>query len=228
MYTYAFLADSEQPLTLPQGIQGSTRLVSTSGIAALIEPAIALDDLQQNDDQLVQAVIAHDRVNRGLFQQTDILPLRFGTCFPSTDHLMRHLDTHAADYLRQLAALQGKAEYLLKLLPVPLPELTASATDRPLAKGRNYFLAKKQQYQTQAEQRQQQQDELAQVIQQINAQYPNAVRGATEDDAERVYVLGDRHQEDLLLNRCQSWQTACPLWHLTITEALPPYHFVGG
>ncbi|MGF1497236.1 MAG: GvpL/GvpF family gas vesicle protein [Elainellaceae cyanobacterium] len=227
MYTYALLADSETALTLPRGIQGDTHLVSSSGMAALIELAIAAEDLQKDDDQLVQAVIAHDRVNRGLFEQTDILPLRFGTCFPSTEHLVRHLDERAADYLSQLEALQGKAEYLIKLMPVALSEPTTSTAQRTATKGRDYFLAKKQQYQAQAEQRQQQQDELEQAIQQIMAQYPGAIRSTSEDDAERVYVLSDRHREDYLLRHCQSWQSACPLWNLAITEALPPYHFVG-
>jgi Gas vesicle synthesis protein GvpL/GvpF len=217
MYTYAFLADV--PSDLPEGIFGSLQIISADGLAALVEPNLAPELLQDNDKQLVQAVISHDRVIRELFEQTTVLPLRFGTYFKTQQGLVEHLQTHSAEYLMRLAGLQGKAEYTLKLTPIAFIEPIIGEA----VKGKDYFLAKKQIYQDQTAWQTEQQAELEALITAIERLYPRWVRGDADQGMERIYLLGDRQMEGLS-ESFQSWQFAH--WEMSVGEPLPPYHFV--
>jgi hypothetical protein len=224
MYTYAFLLHPKRPFDLPAGIKSKAQLVSMEDIAALVELDLDFETLQQSDETLMQAVLAHDRVLRELFQQVTVLPLRFGTRFVSHQGLLDHLKAHQAEYLAKLDWLKNKAEYLLKLSPVPPPP--EEKTIAPDQKGRDYFLAKKQAYQAQLEWQQQQQSELEQLLQTIAPYYPHWVRGEASNGTERVYVLGDRIQERLLYEYAQRWQMQFCRWQLSVGDPLPPYHFV--
>ncbi|NJN85486.1 MAG: hypothetical protein HC881_03200 [Leptolyngbyaceae cyanobacterium SL_7_1] len=125
MYTYAFLHRQTSIADLPFGIVGSLQRVDTPSLSAVVETQVDLDLVQQSDDRLVQAVLAHDRVIQHLFSQTTVLPLRFGTCFVSHEALLEHLHFHDTDYLAKLNTLANKAEYVLKAIPLaPLPHLT--------------------------------------------------------------------------------------------------------
>jgi hypothetical protein len=221
MYTYAFLP-AHSGLDLPEGIAGSLQLVWTEGVAAIVEPDLAMEVLQDNDKQLVQAVMSHDRVIRELFEQTTVLPLRFGTCFVSRQGLIDHLESHGAAYLGKLNGLQGKAEYPLKLVPVPFVEPSIGAD----VKGKDYFLAKKQIYQTQTEWHLQQQAELEKLLEAIAQRYPDWGQGEPDQGVERVYILGDRQDERMLHEFIKTWQVAYPHWEISLGESLPPYHFV--
>ncbi len=222
MYTYAFLPSSSDALTLPTGIVGSLQLITVEQISALVEPELLIDDPQLNDHRLVQAVIAHDAILRSLFEQTPILPLRFGTRFISEQALIDHLTTHQTEYQNQLAALSGKAEYTLKCV---LPELPSASPDTD-STGKAYFLAKKQRYQAQADYKLQQQSELHELIDMLGQNSSNLVHAEPQDGVERIYILGDRHQELALQQQLQAWKAQHPQWSLTLGEALPPYHFV--
>jgi Gas vesicle synthesis protein GvpL/GvpF len=219
MYTYAFLADV--PSELPEGILGSLQIVSADGLAALVEPDLAPESLQHNDKQLVQAVLSHDRVIRELFEQTTVLPLRFGTYFKTQQGLVEHLQTNSAEYLARLEELQDKAEYSLKLTPIAFVE---PAIDEAV-KGKDYFLAKKQIYQAQAAWQTEQKAELEGLIEAI-ARYSLWGRGDGEHGVERIYLLSDRQLEAELLEQVQIWQGRSERWELSLGEALPPYHFV--
>lgn len=222
MYTYTFLAASPDRIVLPPGITGFLELISVNQVGAVIEPDLAFETLQATDERLIQAVLIHDRVIRDLFNQTTVLPLRFGTRFVSREKLIEHLKAHETDYLKKLTQLQGKAEYPLKLIPCAQPESPIDGA----AKGRDYFLAKKQRIQTQADWQQQQQLErshLAQVLAETNLSFQEA---EPNEGIERFYLLSDRQDEDLLLKSLTSWQLVCPHWELSIGEGLPPYHFV--
>lgn len=222
MYTYAFLQTPTVPFDLPSGIVGALELVSETKLSALVEPDLAVEDLQNGDRQLMQAVLAHDRIIRELFEQTAVLPLRFGTRFVSEHGLREHLQRHQVEYLNQLNHLKDKAEYLLKLTPIALTEDDAPSK----AKGRAYFLAKKERYQTQALQQQQQQAELQQMISAIAEQHPNWVQSQPQDGVERIYILGDRQNPDSLRRQIEMWRTQVLYWTFSLSEALPPYHFV--
>jgi Gas vesicle synthesis protein GvpL/GvpF len=222
MYTYAFLL-SDVPLDLPEGIWGSLELVTLDRLAALVEPDLPLAILQQTDRQLMQAVLSHDRVIQELFQQTTVLPLRFGTCFVSRQRLLEHLQFHQIEYLEKLARLQGKAEYAVKLTPLSFPDFSIP-TD---LQGKDYFLAKKRLYQDQVEWQQQQQQELLRLQQLIQERYANAVRGSeTEDGIERIYLLHSHQAEQQLQTHLADWQEQSRCWSLTLGDMLPPYHFV--
>jgi hypothetical protein len=221
MYTYAFLPTPSDPLELPCGIVGSLELVETNQLSALVEPDLAFETLRVNDRQLLQAALDHDRIIRELFEQTVVLPLQFGN-FIAREDLIHHLQSRRDEYLEKLNRLHDRAEYTLKLVPLPLPEPEISSE----VSGKAYFLAKKQHYQTQADQRQQQQQELEQLIAAIAQTYPNWVRGDAQDGIERLYILGDRQADSTLQQHIQTWQTQAAYWELSLGEALPPYHFV--
>lgn len=222
MYTYAFLRQPTSSFSLPEGIAEPLQIVSSAGLSALVEPKLDFESLQQSDDRLVQAVLSHDRIVRLTFQQTEILPLRFGTRFVSREGLLEHLEAHRTEYLEKLTQLTGKAEYTLKLLPVDFQEPSISSE----VKGKDYFLAKKQRYQVQLDQQQQQQQELNQLQETIAQIYPNPVLDDAKEGVERIYLLAERKNEPTLYQHVQQWQAACPTWEITIGEALPPYHFV--
>jgi Gas vesicle synthesis protein GvpL/GvpF len=223
MYTYAFLLNSDTPLDLPEGIWGSLELVGLADLAALVEPDLSAESLQQSDRQLMQAVLSHDRVIQEVFQQTAVLPLRFGTYFISRQGLLDHLRSHQREYLDKLTRLQGKAEYALKLVSLSFPE---TAID-PDTKGKDYFLAKKQRYQSQADWQQQQQTELQLLSSLIGEHYPDAVRGGeVNDGVERFYLLSSQQAEPQLQEHLAFWQQQCPHWEISLGEVLPPYHFV--
>ncbi|MBW4468541.1 MAG: GvpL/GvpF family gas vesicle protein [Pegethrix bostrychoides GSE-TBD4-15B] len=219
MYTYAFLANS-QPLELPEGIWGSLELVQTESLAALVEPDLPAESLQQADRQLMQAVLSHDRIIQEVFQQATVLPLRFGTYFISRQGLVDHLKSHQQDYLTKLAQLSGKAEYTLKLTPTPFPENPIAAD----SKGKEYFLAKKRLYQQQADWQQQQQSDLEALIAQASADYP--IRQGEAETHPKLYLLSDQQREIELQQQLSRWQQQCSTWELVLSEALPPYHFV--
>ncbi|HEY9657012.1 MAG TPA: GvpL/GvpF family gas vesicle protein [Allocoleopsis sp.] len=222
MYTYAFFPSVSSPLALPEGIAASLQVITVESLAALVESGLALEQLQANDDLLIQAVLRHDQIIRTVFEQTPLLPLRFGTYFVSYQGLVEHLQTHQAAYLEKLAQLNGRAEYLLKLTPLPVPEVEISAD----LKGRDYFLAKREQYQAQTDWQQQQQTELQQVIDTLTQQKIQWVRTDPTEPIERIYLLSDRRQEQQLKATFARWQENFLHWELQLGEALPPYHFV--
>lgn len=221
MYIYAFLLNLARPLDLPEGIWGSLELVCLDQLAALVEPDLTADSLQ-HDRQLMQAVLSHDRVIQEVFQQTTVMPLRFGTYFVSRQGLMDHLQSHQVKYLEQLTYLEGKAEYVLKIVPAPFPEPSAV----PETTGKAYFLAKKQLYQAQANWQQQQQVELQALISRVSEYCPHRVRGEAIEGIERIYLLSSQPEAQALADSLQKRQLQFCDWELSLEQPLPPYHFV--
>ncbi|MFM7425915.1 MAG: GvpL/GvpF family gas vesicle protein [Elainella sp.] len=222
MYTYAFLFNSGLLPELPEGIWGSLELIGADRLAALVEPGLSAEALQQSDRQLMQAVLSHDRVIQEVFQQTTVLPLRFGTYFISRQGLLDHLYANQQTYIDKLTQLQGKAEYVLKLNPLPFPEAAIAAETT----GKDYFLAKKQRYQDQTSWQQQQQAELNRLTRLLETQYvwSRAEPDSTASTTERIYLLADGDRS--LQEQLPTWQQQCPSWELVLGEPLPPYHFV--
>ncbi len=197
-------------------------MVNRGELSALVEPDLDLDAVQKDDNQLVQAVLTHDRMICELFWQRTILPLRFGTFFVSLESLLDHLQSNQATYLAKLSQLEGKAEYRLTLTPLELPEVSIP----PDLKGKQYFLAKKQQYATQQSLQDQQTTELQDLMAAIAQSYPDRILTEAKAEVEKLYLLADRQQEATLYDHLQTWQTHCSQWELMLGEALPPYHFV--
>jgi Gas vesicle synthesis protein GvpL/GvpF len=222
MYTYAFFRTPLLPLNLLPGITGDVTVVGNRQLSALVEPALDLDSVQQNDTQLVQAVLTHDRIICDLFWQTPILPLQFGTWFISLDSLLAHLSAHQTGYLEKLTQFAGKAEYTLKVVPQEFSTESLSA-EFP---GKAYILAKKHRDERQLAQRTRQLEQFHHLLAMITQTYPQHLHLPPQTEIEKIYLLIDRQQEAALYQQLHEWQTQAPLWELIISEALPPYHFV--
>ncbi|HEY9738567.1 MAG TPA: GvpL/GvpF family gas vesicle protein [Trichocoleus sp.] len=224
LYIYAVCQLPSEGLVLPLGIEQETVLVRVADLGAIAEPAIDLQALQEDDQRLLTAVLTHDRVIAELFQQTTLLPLRFGIQLAGLQSVEIHLRDNQERYRQRLAALAGKAEYQIKLTPLdialaPLPEGLP---------GREYFLAKKLRLQEQAAAQQRQQDALNYLLSQIQAAYPNLQAGEPDENgAVRLYLLLSLSGAESLLQSVEIWQRQSPYWQLSLSEALPPYHFVG-
>lgn len=221
-YTYAFLETPTTVLDLPMGIGDRVLLISHAGLSAIVEPEVFLDLLQNDDKRLIQAILSHDQVICELFRKTTILPLRFGTVFPSKESLLTHLKTHAEEHLKKLRQLKGKAEYSLKLIPRTIDEPVITLPSG----GRQYFLAKKQRYQIQQDFRIAQTAEWEKVIHLITQTYQSVIFIQPQGEEARIYFLVSRQDEPLLTEQFFSWQKTCPRWELQLEAALPPYHFI--
>jgi len=226
MYVYAFLKTPRVPLNLPQGIENPVDLVKTDALCALVEPNLGAENLPQTDDEeLMRAVLAHDRVLCEVFEQTTLLPLRFGTCFHDKARLLEHMASNGDRYSRQLEQLWGRAEYLLRGAPreftpqEPLTELEPT-------KGRAYFLEKKRRHQRQLDYQRQQTREWQQFLDAIGCTYPNWVQVQPQAGTERIYILLQRESESTLLEWLHQQQQNIATWDLNLSRALPPYHFL--
>ncbi len=225
MYTYAFFKTPTTSLQLSEGIARDLTVIKTGVLSALVEPDLEFEAIQHDDNQLVQAVLTHDRVICDLFWQITILPLRFGTLFLSHDLLVTHLIENHDKYLEKLNQLEGKAEYRLKLTPIE-PENSTNLETNGSVKGRDYFQAKKQQFQAQLDHKDQQQQEFQQILSAIEQVYPDTKLKEGADGVEKLYVLVDKREEVKLYQHLTEWQHQYPYWELGLGEALPPYHFV--
>jgi hypothetical protein len=225
MYTYALLKPSVSSLEMPKGIAGEVQLIGTPELVAAVEPDFSeadLKQLEQDDEKLMQAVLSHDRVIQCLFQQTTILPLRFGIQFASRQVLLSHLEAQQQEYLEALFQFEGKAECSLVFEAIAAPE----AEIAPEITGKSYFLAKKEQYQTQADYQRRQQQELATLLQQINQYYPQITFSQNQTGAKKVYLLIDRTEAETLAQQIQDWQQQINGWNIALSEPHPPYRFL--
>ncbi len=222
VYAFAFLRCPDTSLKLPFGIHIPVEITCVGELAAITESGISIDALQNDDNKLMQAIVAHDRALRAVFEQTTILPLRFGTCFVDGDRLIEHLQNHLSDYLKTLDDLTGKAEYMLKVIPLEFESEAPSAE----AKGKAYLLEKKRRYHAQVAYQQKQQDELDDLVQIITQTYRCTIADRPDSKIKKINILCDRQHEEALLEAYQHWRDRYQLWDLNLSEALPPYHFI--
>ncbi|MEH2109294.1 GvpL/GvpF family gas vesicle protein [Nostoc sp.] len=222
IYAYALLIPTASPLVLPFGMERNTELVYSSGLAAIVEPEISLEAIQATDERLLQAVLNHDRVIRELFQQTPLLPLRFGRGFTSVEKLLNHLEKHQEQYLEALTHLADKVEYTLKMTPCDLLD----ESDNIDAKGKAYLLAKKQRYQTQQAFQAQQCEQWELLSQLILKTYTNVICETRQSDVRQIHFLAQRNDSTLSTQQFSLWQVQCSHWQLALSEPLPPYHFL--
>jgi hypothetical protein len=221
LYTYCLLSDAKGNLSLPSGFKGDLRLVEDRAIAAVVEPELPREELEEDDETLVQAVIHHDWVICEIFRDHAVLPLRFGTYFPTEADLQTHLATNREKYQQTLENLSGKLEVTLKLTPIPFPEQETSA-----AKGKAYLRAKKQRYQEQSQYQAQQKIALEQFEQTINQTYSQWVHGEPKESTERFYLLLDAATFSSFSEQIKQWENWLPTWTIEVSPPLPPYHFL--
>ncbi|MBH8572093.1 GvpL/GvpF family gas vesicle protein [Nostocaceae cyanobacterium CENA369] len=222
IYAYALLVPIASPLVLPVGMERNTELVYSSGLAAIVEPEISLEALQASDEHLLQAVLNHDRVIRELFQQTPLLPLRFGSGFTSQEKLLNHLEEQQEQYLETLTQLRDKVEYTLKATPRDLLDESDTIDTR----GKAYLLAKKQRYQTQQAFQAQQCEQWELLHQLILKTYTNVICETQKPDVRQIHFLAQRNDSTLSTQQFSLWQIQCSHWQLVLSEPLPPYHFL--
>ncbi|MHC5739567.1 GvpL/GvpF family gas vesicle protein [Nostoc sp.] len=222
IYAYALLVPTALPLVLPLGMERDIELVYSSSLGAIVEPEISLEAIQATDERLLQAVLNHDRVIRELFQQTPLLPLRFGRGFSSVEKLLNHLEQHQDQYLEALTQLADKVEYTLKMTPCDLLD----DSDNIDAKGKAYLLAKKQRYQTQQAFQAQQSEQLELLNQLILKTYTNVICETRQSDVRQIHFLAQRNDSTVSTQQFSLWQVQCSHWQLALSEPLPPYHFL--
>ncbi|MGK7912906.1 MAG: GvpL/GvpF family gas vesicle protein [Synechococcus sp.] len=221
MYTYAFLTCPEHTLHLPAGINGRLELVYCDRMAALTEPDADFEQFQQDDDNLVQAALAHDRVMCAVFEQVPLIPLQFGTCFHSHQRLVDHLAKHQDTYLSKLDMLADCVEYCCKLTLLDSPDPLSA--DRPAEQIMVSTLppSKAQSVDDNNRVQAEKDDILARIAQ----TYPRLV-AHTQGDTERAYVLIQRTEAIELKEKVMRWRSQLHNWTLELGQPLPPYHFV--
>ncbi|MGF1570617.1 MAG: GvpL/GvpF family gas vesicle protein [Nodosilinea sp.] len=205
----------------PQGFRGAVSPVVGGDIAAIAEAGLGLESLGEDDPQLLNAVLSHDRVICELAQRMTILPMRFGIQLASLDQLRQHLASQGETYRARLTALANKAEFHLKLSPATTP--LAALPDG--LRGREYFLAKKQRLQAQTSAQQQQQTELATWLGHLQTTYPISVSDV-QPGQTNVYLLLNRAEAAALQRWVNQWQAQTTHWQTILSGPLPPYHFV--
>lgn len=226
LYTYGLCPPLDPALSLPLGIVRPVRWVGTADLGAIVEFDVDLDGLLEDDQQLQQAVLAHDRVLTTLCQATPILPLSFGTRLMSETALLEHLAAEQSHYLSRLEHIGDRVEFLIKCLPVQ----SLAAIDEAAAptSGRDYFRAKKAQLQAQAAQQHRRQAQFEHLYQAMGDRFAQLAYTPSEDGVERIYVLAERSAtatlDALLVNVFNPWPQ--PLWSVSRSQPLPPYHFV--
>lgn len=221
LYTYAFLETPHSPLVLPQGVRGPVSLVTGNQVSALVEPGISPAFWENDDEKIVQMALCHDRVICEMFEQVTVLPLRFGTCFDSLDNLLKHLAWQEKEYKSQLEKIRDKIELTLKLIPHTFLEPVVSEKG-----GRNYFLAKKQEYENQKTFVNSQNIEKQNLIDLITKEYNLPAVVQEQKEGIKIYVLININEKIHLEEKFLNWQRACPRWDLVWGDCLPPYHFI--
>ncbi|MGK7918718.1 MAG: GvpL/GvpF family gas vesicle protein [Trichodesmium sp.] len=221
-YVYAFLLPKSS-LVLPKGMKQEVELIAYQNLAALAEANVSIEAIQETDEKLLEAVLNHDRVIREIFQQTSLLPLRFGNAFAAVENIIHHLQNNQQQYLTTITELAEKAEYTVTFSPVSPPS-TLEITE---ARGKAYLLAKKQRFQQQQAFQTEQHQQWENIRQLIVQDYPKLVfKDSTEGGIKQVYLLANREVELLTTQHLPTWQANCPHWQISLSEPLPPYHFV--
>ncbi|MGD1700631.1 GvpL/GvpF family gas vesicle protein [Dapis sp. BLCC M229] len=222
-YVYAFLYLPKSSLALPKGMEKEVELIPYQNLAAVTEADVSIEAIQETDEKLLQAVLNHDRVVREIFQQTSILPLRFGNAFAEIENIINHLQDNQQKYVTTLTQLAEKVEYTVTFSPVSPPSNLESSN----ARGKAYLLAKKQRFQQQQAFQTEQGQQWENIRQLIFKDYPKAVwKNSTEGGIKQVHLLANREAELLITKHLPTWQTKCSHWQITLSEQLPPYHFV--
>lgn len=228
MYVYAFIKSQSYSIKSLTGISEPVTLVDAGGLSAVVELNLQAEHLPQtsNEEQLMQAVLTHDRIVCQIFKETTILPLRFGTCFDSEARLLQHMKNHEDHYCQQLEKLMGRGEYLLQGTPRTFSENTQPTETSPKpVKGRDYFLQKKRLHHQRLNLKEQQEKQWQDLIDAIVRIHP-IVHGKPHQQSERIYILMPRNQELTLIQWLNEQQKKIDLWELNLGNALPAYHFL--
>jgi hypothetical protein len=174
---------------------------------------------------LAQAVRAHERVALQALDRTPVLPMRFGTVYPTGADVSALLQRHQASLLDELRRLAGGTEWSLKV-SVAAPD-AEPAHGSETGSGTAWLQAR----QAALHARQLQAGRLADCVEQLRAELAGQVRdiavsrplsGAT--DTARIWLLVD--DVERLHDTFESVRTRRSDVALELTGPWPPYHFV--
>ena len=221
IYVYALIATPDVDLS-PLGIRNPLALIGEGGLYGVTEENPFAEGLPQADQVLLEAVLQHDRIVQALFEQTPVLPLRFGSQFLDPVQLTHHLSEHGALYRQQLEQFQDQAEFTLSFTPRSVTSPMASVPEP--AKGRDYFLAKKQRLLAENDRLQLQQSQWLSLQHSIQRAYSHCLW--SEPENPRAYLLVSFKREPHLRKQVQQWQETHSEWEIQMGVPLPPYHFV--
>jgi hypothetical protein len=229
LYVFAILV-APAPEQEIVGTNKAIDYIQVDNLVAAYEPGLDITAIKQSEQaELLAVIVQHDRVMAELFAQQTLLPLRFGTAFVSEAALREYLQADQKKLSDRLGQLSGYGEYLLKGW-VMQPETKPAAN----LKGRDYLLAKKQQYEDLQKAQQQQKDQQSQLIELLRSHTDQNQHGdreylqiATPQAAEdlRVYLLLTSAQAEQLNQALQKWQDEHRSWRSELGQPLPPYHF---
>ncbi|MEN9206060.1 MAG: GvpL/GvpF family gas vesicle protein [Thermostichales cyanobacterium DRC_bins_46] len=225
LYTFAFFCPPPQDIINHiqqiQGFQGSLEVYGTEEIAVAVEGIGDVEGLQRTDQALLRAALVHDQVIQGIFAHVPVLPVRFGTCFPTRERLMAYVREQGAGLAEQLRRLGDRAEYVLKIQVVPPP----SAEPTLPRTGTDYLLARRQQYLQQQRFQDNLQVESASLEGLWSQEWEYHKLPPQEQEWGRYVFLLTPEQAQRAQGLTQAWQQQHPHWHFLWGPPLPPYHW---
>jgi hypothetical protein len=126
------------PVELPDGLES----VASDRLAIAARPVPAIADLQSPAHE---DLIAFQQAVQSIFEQTTVVPFRFGSVARNRDDLNEMLRADAALWLDQLERFDGQVEMGLRLW-LPKPAAGAPTRQQKPKTGADYLRARKAKY----------------------------------------------------------------------------------
>ncbi|MFF0201206.1 GvpL/GvpF family gas vesicle protein [Streptomyces sp. NPDC005017] len=114
MSTYVYGIVRASHPTLPDGVEGIGDPPQPVRVLAQGQVAAIISSLHEELRPKRRHLLAHQRVLDAAGSGGVVLPMRFGSLSPDDDTVSLVLSDYAEDFLKQLQALDGRAEYNLK------------------------------------------------------------------------------------------------------------------
>jgi hypothetical protein len=143
VYVYGFTRGHPERVEGLVGVEGSTTYPVTQGDLVAVVSDVSgspggwgIDAGGQPDLELLAPLVtSHERLLEDLLERGTVLPMRFGTLFPSPSAVAEVLRLHGGAIAEGLAALDGKVEWGLTVtcapeLPAPPAEKVAGTPGR--------------------------------------------------------------------------------------------------
>ena len=212
------------PLHSVSGIQGNqVFLYPASDLAVLVTEHIHSDISPQS------AALDHARVISDCFQQSTVLPFRFGTVFSDDASLRRSIRSNQRNFQANLAQLHGKTEMHIK---VTLEDCcreqlaTGFAVDKSAGKG---YLSDLRQTALRQRERQTVARTLSMQMNRMFAPLEEEVSCRQLESGKMqldVSHLIDRRLVERYLNKFAAAKQVMSACQLQLSGPWPPYHFV--
>ena len=130
------------PLTGVTGLFGNqTFLFPAADLAVIVSEHLPEDAARLTGSTAQAAAREHARVVSGCFNQSTVLPFRFGTTFDDDDALRRSVRSNQRHFLANVERLRGKAEMHLKVLVDDVVAAPRDADYRPQAGAGQQYLS---------------------------------------------------------------------------------------